>query len=190
MTLNPDTDIRYLNEDLTRRALRLVLDKTTDMAADVLRVPLRYYNDPKLAEIEQTQILRQHTVGGAAQRPDRKDQRLRGALGDGHSLLITRDKSGDAHVLLNYCRHRGAMPACGSGAAARFTCPYHAWTYTNTGELSTMPGKSGFRGINPRDYGLVRATQPGTLRLHLGGPHSRRQHRRRCPPRRTRTAAR
>ncbi|WP_156624585.1 SRPBCC family protein [Mycobacterium sp. 852002-30065_SCH5024008] len=155
MTLNPDTDIRYLNKDLTRRALRLVLDKTTDMAADVLHVPLRYYNDPKLTEIEQTQLLRRTPLAvlPSAQIARTNDYVVRSVMGI--SLLITRDKSGQSHVLLNYCRHRGAMPACGSGTAGRFTCPYHAWTYTNTGELSMMPGKSGFHGINPRDYGLV-----------------------------------
>lgn len=47
------------------------------------------------------------------------------------------------------------MPACGAGHASRFTCPYHAWTYKNNGELSTVPGKSGFTGMDFDDYGLV-----------------------------------
>lgn len=155
MTLSPGTVIRYLNEDLTRRALRLVLDKTTDMAADVLRVPLHYYNDPKLTDIEQTDLLRRTPLAvlPSAQVGGINDYVVRSVLGT--SLLITRDKTGHAHVLLNYCRHRGAMPACGSGTAARFTCPYHAWTYTNTGQLFTIPGKPGFTGMNPTDYRLV-----------------------------------
>src|SRR5690606_28865793 len=53
------------------------------------------------------------------------------------------------------CRHRGAQPACGAGKAARFTCPYHAWTYKNTGELAGVPGKEGFTGMDRADYGLV-----------------------------------
>lgn len=45
-----------IDETLTRRALKVVLDKTTDLAEDVLRVPLNYYNDAKLTEIEESKI--------------------------------------------------------------------------------------------------------------------------------------
>lgn len=144
-----------LTEDLTRRALRLVLDRTTDMAATSLRVPLHYYRDPKIAEVEETQILRRTPlmIVPSARIPAPNDYVVRTVLGD--SLLVTRDRDGTAHVLLNYCRHRGAQPACGSGNATRFTCPYHAWTYRNTGELTGVPGKEGFTGMDRGDYGLV-----------------------------------
>jgi choline monooxygenase len=144
-----------LNEEMTRRALRLVLDKTTDMAEEVLRVPLHYYRDPKLIEIEESQILRRTPLAivPSAQLPEPNDYVVRSVLGD--SLLVTRDKNGESHVFLNYCRHRGAKPACGAGNASRFTCPYHAWTYRNTGELFTVPGKPGFAGMETADYGLV-----------------------------------
>ncbi|MBW0016655.1 MAG: aromatic ring-hydroxylating dioxygenase subunit alpha [Mycobacterium sp.] len=146
---------REITEDLTRRALQLALTKTTDMAADVLRVPLHYYRDPKLPEIEESQILRRTPLAilPSVQIPNPNDFEVRSVLGS--SLLVTRDHSGASHVLLNYCRHRGAMPACGSGNASRFTCPYHAWTYRNTGELFTVPGKSGFVEMKTEDYGLV-----------------------------------
>jgi choline monooxygenase len=47
------------------------------------------------------------------------------------------------------------MPACGSGSATRFTCPYHSWTYKDDGKLFTVPGNAGFSGIDKDDYGLV-----------------------------------
>jgi choline monooxygenase len=139
VTTYQDVETSTLNDDLTRRALQVVLDKTTDMADELLRVPLNYYNDPKLTEIEETQILRRTplAVVPSAQLPKANDYVVRSVLG--RSLLITRDKMGRSHIFLNYCRHRGAMPACGSGNASRFTCPYHAWTYKNTGELFTVP---------------------------------------------------
>ncbi|OBF72759.1 (2Fe-2S)-binding protein [Mycobacterium sp. 852002-51613_SCH5001154] len=144
-----------LNDDLTRRALRLVLNKTTDLAADVLRVPLHYYRDAKVADIEESQILRRTPLAilPSVQLPNPNDFEVRSVLGN--SLLVTRDRSGASHVFLNYCRHRGAMPAYGAGNASRFTCPYHAWTYKNTGELFSVPGKSGFTGVDTHDYGLV-----------------------------------
>jgi choline monooxygenase len=143
------------DENLTRRALRHVLDGTTDMADSVLRVPLHYYRDDKLTELEQHQILRRTPLAivPSAQIPGPHDYVVRSVLGD--SLLVTRDKAGESHVFLNYCRHRGAMPACGAGNAKRFSCPYHAWTYDSTGKLVGVPGKSGFTGMEPKDYGLV-----------------------------------
>lgn len=141
--------------ELTRRALELAVGNTTDMAATTLRVPLNYYRDDKLAEIEQTQLLRNTPLPllATAQIPDANDYVVRTVLED--SLLITRDRDGNAHVFLNYCRHRGAMPACGSGNARRFTCPYHAWVYDNTGKLRGIPGKAGFDDIDRESYGLV-----------------------------------
>ena len=143
------------DEELTRRALRHALDGTTDMADRELKVPLHYYRDPKITEIEESQILRRVPLAivPSAQIPERNDYVVRSVLGD--SLLVTRDRTGTSHVLLNYCRHRGAMPACGSGNSARFVCPYHAWTYKNTGELFMVPGKAGFESMDVKDYGLV-----------------------------------
>lgn len=152
-----DGDVRtgVWDTRLTQRALRIVLDKSTDLADDVLRVPLHYYRDPKITEIEESQILRRTPLAivPSAQVAAVNDYIVRSVLGD--SLLITRDKDGVSHVFLNYCRHRGAMPACGSGSATRFTCPYHAWTYKNDGTLFTVPGNAGFTGMDKNDYGLV-----------------------------------
>ncbi len=147
--------VAYTDETLTQRALRHALEGTTDMADAVLKVPLHYYRDPKITELEESQILRRVPLAivPSAQLPQHNDYVVRSVLGD--SLLVTRDRDGDSHVFLNYCRHRGAMPACGAGNASRFVCPYHAWTYRNTGELFTVPGKSGFDGVNTAEYGLV-----------------------------------
>ena len=155
--MDTDEQVRTgaLDTGLTRRALRVVLDKTTDMADDVLRVPLHYYRDPKITEIEEAQILRRTPLAilPSAQIAAPHDYVVRSVLGD--SLLVTRDKDGASRVFLNYCRHRGAMPACGAGSATRFTCPYHAWTYKNDGTLFTVPGNAGFSGMDKNDYGLV-----------------------------------
>ncbi|OHU42950.1 (2Fe-2S)-binding protein [Mycobacteroides chelonae] len=155
MTITDTHEVANPDRHVTVRGLRHATAGTTDMAASELRVPLRYYRDPKLAEIEQSQILRQVPllIAPSAQLPRPNDYLVRTILGD--SLLVTRDENGCSHVFLNYCRHRGAMPACGSGNAKRFVCPYHAWTYRNTGELSVIPGREGFDAIEKSKYGLV-----------------------------------
>lgn len=155
MTAMTGSPVSNRDEELTRRALAHATAKTTDMAERELRVPLHYYRDPKITEIEETQILRRVPLAivPSAQVAGINDYVVRSVLGD--SLLVTRDRHGHSHVFLNYCRHRGAMPACGSGNAARFVCPYHAWSYRNTGELFVVPGQAGFDSMNKADYGLV-----------------------------------
>lgn len=58
------------------------------------------------------------------------------------SVILTRDRQGNLHVLLNTCRHRG-MKVCryDVGNGRIFTCPYHAWSYTTDGDLAEVPGQ-------------------------------------------------
>jgi phenylpropionate dioxygenase-like ring-hydroxylating dioxygenase large terminal subunit len=73
----------------------------------------------------------------------------------GTPLLITRDKEGRVHALLNVCRHRGARVADGAGEARRFVCPFHAWSYDNTGALLGVPVADGFEGMCRKSKGLI-----------------------------------
>jgi phenylpropionate dioxygenase-like ring-hydroxylating dioxygenase large terminal subunit len=73
----------------------------------------------------------------------------------GTPLILTRDKAGRVHALLNACRHRGARVADGAGEARRFVCPFHAWSYENTGRLLGVPVAEGFAGMCRADKGLI-----------------------------------
>ncbi|MFC4295179.1 aromatic ring-hydroxylating dioxygenase subunit alpha [Novosphingobium tardum] len=53
----------------------------------------------------------------------------------GTPVLIVRGKDGTARAFLNACSHRGAILDEDCGKAARFTCPYHGWTFGREGEL-------------------------------------------------------
>jgi phenylpropionate dioxygenase-like ring-hydroxylating dioxygenase large terminal subunit len=74
----------------------------------------------------------------------------------GRSIIVTRDAEGDAHAFLNVCRHRGTqLVSEESGCKQRFTCPYHAWTYANSGELVSAPHlESGFPELDRAHYSL------------------------------------
>ncbi len=51
-------------------------------------------------------------------------------------VVITRDKTGKLHAVINVCAHRGAMLCRRKhGNKVSFTCPFHGWTFSNTGKL-------------------------------------------------------
>jgi choline monooxygenase len=144
-----------VSENLTARVRRLVEGGTTDLAADVMRVPLDYYRDTDRFARERDGLLRSTPLAlvESARIPAPGDFVVRDVLGT--SVLLTRGADGTAHALLNYCRHRGATVANGCGSARRHACPYHAWTYTADGALVGMPGAEGFDGIDRTEHGLV-----------------------------------
>lgn len=74
----------------------------------------------------------------------------------GRSILVTRDAQGEVNAFLNICRHRGTqLVSDESGCKHRFTCPYHAWSYANTGELVSVPHmETGFPDLDKAQYSL------------------------------------
>ncbi|WP_248802375.1 Rieske 2Fe-2S domain-containing protein [Pseudomonas sp. MWU13-2100] len=66
-------------------------------------------------------------------------------------VVITRDKQGVLHGLVNACAHRGAM-LCRhkQGNKGSFTCPFHGWTFSNAGKLLKV--KDGKTGAYPDSF--------------------------------------
>jgi phenylpropionate dioxygenase-like ring-hydroxylating dioxygenase large terminal subunit len=60
-------------------------------------------------------------------------------------LILTRHRDGKIHGIFNRCAHRGAtLCRDESGTARSFQCPYHGWTFRNTGELVGVPWPAGY----------------------------------------------
>jgi phenylpropionate dioxygenase-like ring-hydroxylating dioxygenase large terminal subunit len=55
-------------------------------------------------------------------------------------VVLVRSEDGGIRVLVNRCRHRGAV-VCerAAGNAKSFRCQYHGWTYRNDGQLVGVP---------------------------------------------------
>ena len=60
-------------------------------------------------------------------------------------LILVRDSSGRIRALFNRCTHRGST-ICReeTGSAKAFQCPYHGWTFLNSGKLSGVPWPDGY----------------------------------------------
>ncbi len=73
-------------------------------------------------------------------------------------VIMTRDRDGDLHLLLNRCSHRGNQ-VCddAKGNSGTFRCPYHGWTFRNTGELVGFPF---FKGYGERKLDLPMGRVP------------------------------
>lgn len=79
-------------------------------------------------------------------------------------VVVVRGRDGVLRAFLNVCRHRGARICDGSGQAKRLQCPYHAWTYSLTGELIAAPNMAAMPDLGRSEHGL----HPVALREWLG----------------------
>ena len=68
--------------------------------------------------------------------PDPQHQRLLHDYIGRQPIVITRNKEGELNAFINACTHRGAM-LCRhkKGNKSSFTCPFHGWTFNNSGKL-------------------------------------------------------
>jgi len=77
---------------------------------------------------------------------------------NGLPLLMVRDKDRQVRVYANACRHRNArlVENGSSGCRKRFSCPYHAWTYSTEGQLVGAPDfDRGFSDMDKEKLGLI-----------------------------------
>src|SRR5216684_7950720 len=78
------------------------------------------------------------------------------------SVIMTRDRQGQVHVLLNTCMHRG-MKVCryDEGNTPVFSCPYHGWSYSTDGRLVGVPYyKECYQEqLDKAEWGLVEVAQ-------------------------------
>jgi Rieske 2Fe-2S family protein len=94
-------------------------------------------------------------VARSDQLPEPGDQRAE-ATGLG-SVLLVRGEDGALRAFANTCRHRGhELLPCGEGAQhGMIICPYHAWTYSLSGELRAAGTFKKVPGFEFGQWGLA-----------------------------------
>ncbi len=133
----------------------------TDINVDRLvqddRVHTSLYTDPDIFEAEMDRIFNNTWVYVAHESEIADPGSFKMSHVGRQPVIVTRDKEGKLHVLLNRCRHRaGSVCEDRRGKAAGFVCPYHGWSYDLTGRLRGVPHSSGYRaGFDKNEYPLV-----------------------------------
>ena len=59
-------------------------------------------------------------------------------------IFIARNKNNELNAFINACSHRGAMRSRHKRAnKATYTCPFHGWTFNNSGKLLKVKDPEG-----------------------------------------------
>ncbi|WP_077036620.1 aromatic ring-hydroxylating dioxygenase subunit alpha [Pelomonas sp. KK5] len=141
-------------------AIRRIPGHDQARAPQPLRVrrPASIFTDPAHFAREQRAIFRRHAVpvGVSAQLPE--PNMVQAVKAYGLPLLLTRNATGELKVFLNACQHKGSMlvERCDAHKAGRFSCPYHAWTYSVDGKLVGVPRQESFADLDKAQHGLAR----------------------------------
>lgn len=109
------------------------------------RVHQSIYTDPAIFTAEMTHIFGAVWVYLAheSQIP-KNDDFITGKLGL-RPIIVLRDSDGVIRALYNRCTHRGTtLCRLEKGSAHVFRCPYHGWTFNNTGKLRNVPWPDGY----------------------------------------------
>ncbi|CAP41734.1 MULTISPECIES: Rieske 2Fe-2S domain-containing protein [Pseudomonadota] len=107
-----------------------------DKEKGIFRCRRDIFTNPELFELEMKHIFEANWVYLAheSQIPNLNDYYTT-SIGR-QPIIITRDKAGQLHAVINTCAHKGAMLCRRKhGNKGSFTCPFHGWSFSNSGKL-------------------------------------------------------
>ena len=129
-----------------RDTIRQTLDSAVEDSAKegTYRVARDIFTDPDIFELEMKHIFEGNWIYLAheSQIPNKNDY-FTTYIGR-QPIFIARSGDGELNAFVNACSHRGAM-LCRfkRGNRVIFTCPFHGWTFTNSGKLLKVKNPEG-----------------------------------------------
>lgn len=140
-------------------SLPAAIAPTPDYAALVRedRVHTSLYRDPAIFGEEMERIFKATWVWVAHASELPGPNTFKTSFVGTQPVIVTRDRAGAVHVLLNRCRHRAAsLCERRRGKASVFVCPYHGWSYDPDGALRKVPFSDGYAAdFDKSAFGLV-----------------------------------
>ena len=146
---------RTSHNNLRRRTIAHINNRTTDLAAGPMLLDAAAYTDPVRHEAERRVLFRERPVLAAltGDLPEPGDTFLFDLVGP--SILLVRNKAGQVNAFLNMCMHRAAKLVTEPKRRTRMSCKFHGWTYDLDGKLLGVPGKEGFVGLDLAQRNLI-----------------------------------
>src|SRR5258707_3008610 len=120
--------------DTIQRTLDMTVED--DPASGVHHVSHDIFTDPEIFELEMKHIFEGNWIYLAheSQIPNNNDY-FTTYMGR-QPIFIARSRSGELNAFVNACSHRGAMLCRHKrGNKSTYTCPFHGWTFNNSGKL-------------------------------------------------------
>ncbi|MFN8774815.1 MAG: aromatic ring-hydroxylating oxygenase subunit alpha [bacterium] len=124
---------------------------------DLSRIPLHIYGDPEIYAWEQDRIFRGPTwnfLSLECEIPKPNDYVLT-KVGD-TPVIVVRTAEGGISALVNRCTHKGSVLCYDSRGQGKrsFVCPYHAWSFDQSGELRGIAFEKGVGGLGGMPEGF------------------------------------
>jgi phenylpropionate dioxygenase-like ring-hydroxylating dioxygenase large terminal subunit len=111
------------------------LTSDIDFSGHRMRVSTERYYLPDFHELERERLwMRIWQIAGRADDIPKPGDWMEFRSFD-QSWVLVRGRDGVVRGFVNACRHRGNAFCGGEGHSARFTCPYHNWSYDLDGQL-------------------------------------------------------
>ena len=121
--------------------LRAMLED--DPVNHVYRIDRSAFTDEELFELEMKYIFEGNWVYLAHESQIANPNDFYTVFVGRQPVVITRDRSGQLHAMINTCTHRGAtLCRHKKGNRSSFTCPFHGWTFNNSGKLLKVKDQS------------------------------------------------
>lgn len=141
--------------------------------AGVFRVARPIFTDPEIFDLEMRHVFEGGWAFlGMASQAEKPNDFFTTTLGR-VPVLVTRDKQGVLRAFVNSCPHKGARLASQtSGNARLFVCPYHSWSFANSGECKAVKWESAgcyAAGFKQDDHNLKPIGRFGEYRGFLFG---------------------
>lgn len=142
--------------EMARKSLAHAKAGTIDQKPDVCRIPAIHYYDEDRWKAEMSQVFGRMPLMLAMTTEVQKPGDYKAMDAGGTPVLIVRTDNGTIKAFVNMCSHRGSqVMTAGKGNTHRFTCPYHAWSYSREGELIGILSNKDFGDIDKSCYGLT-----------------------------------
>lgn len=147
------TEALYNSETNVAKAL---LGAVMSPAGEARALPFAAYRDDALYALEMERIFRSEWVAVCAEAALAEPGACLAVEVGGEPLVLVRGSDSKLRALSNVCRHRGTLlhqPGRNRLAEGRIVCPYHAWTYGDTGTFLGAPFARG-AAIDPEEHSL------------------------------------